>query len=161
MKMFLKASIISVLLTTPVFAADTASSFITPYVTRNEYNQQIAKLATPEQVKQLIQSMAAPVGTYADNLTATGSTISDALALTAQVNSVTTVPSGTGVILPAASTGIISIKIYNRGANTLNIYPSSTSDQIENYGAGVAFPLTAPSAVTMTRSSATEWRISP
>jgi hypothetical protein len=64
-----------------------------------------------------------------NNITATGTTQATAFALTANINIVTTTPAGSGVILPAVNKGGFplapgtSVKVYNRGANLLNIYP--------------------------------------
>jgi hypothetical protein len=61
-------------------------------------------------------------GTVANGLTATGNSQATALALSADINYVTTVAASTGVILPPMNPGD-SINIYNKGANTLAVYP--------------------------------------
>lgn len=61
-------------------------------------------------------------GEYADNLTATGSTQTDALQLNSTYSIVTTAATGTGVRLPAGEPSS-EILIKNLGANTLNVYP--------------------------------------
>jgi hypothetical protein len=62
---------------------------------------------------------------------ATGSTQGTAAALTASVNVINTVASGTGVIDSAATN--IPVRVLNRGANVLNFYPPSGA-QIESFG---------------------------
>jgi hypothetical protein len=61
-------------------------------------------------------------GLTANTLTAAGSTQATALALPADINFVTTAAAGTGVILPASSSGD-SFVVRNGGANACLIYP--------------------------------------
>ena len=58
-------------------------------------------------------------------LTAAGSTIADALAITNRLSVLTTVGSGTGVQLPASGGKGIYV-VVNKGANALSVYPQST-----------------------------------
>ncbi len=67
--------------------------------------------------------------TPATTLTAVGTTRTDALALTADINNVTTAASGTGVILPAATTGRV-VTIFNNGANLIQVYGAG-SDTVD------------------------------
>jgi hypothetical protein len=60
-------------------------------------------------------------GDVANTLTATGSTITDALQLSAVINNVTTTASSTGVKLPPAETGA-QVVVFNNGANSLTVY---------------------------------------
>ena len=60
------------------------------------------------------------------DLTATGSTSSDALALTSVFNQVSTTAASTGVMLPSTEMGE-DIVVANDGANTLTVYPQSGS----------------------------------
>jgi hypothetical protein len=90
-------------------------------------------------------STAVTAGTFlvtsvGDALTAAGTTRADALALTAQINNVTTAASGTGVILPAAVVGQIVI-IENAGANLIQVYGAG-SDTIDGVAATTGVPLT-------------------
>lgn len=62
---------------------------------------------------------------FADALTATGANQNNALALTREINRLTTVTSGTGVILPASVAGL-SIIVINSGANALQVYGAGT-----------------------------------
>lgn len=72
-------------------------------------------------------------------LTATGSIQSNALALTANNNDITTVASGTGVLLPAGTSVSnvgLEVTVWNNGANPLKIYPP-ISAQIDGLGLNV------------------------
>lgn len=86
-----------------------------------------------------------------DSLTATGSSISDALQLTRVYNNITTVAAGTGAKLwepddangtPTTISGI-EICARNAGANNLVLYPPTTSDAINDGTAGHGVSLTA------------------
>lgn len=88
-------------------------------------------------------------------LTATGTTQTDALALTKQKNIVTTTAAGTGVVLPTAIAGM-TITVFNRGANTLNCYPA-TGAAINALAANAAKTIAAGASETFTASSATQW----
>lgn len=57
----------------------------------------------------------------ANALTAVGTSRANALALTADMNNVTTATSGTGVILPASAVGLL-IRIMNNGASPITVY---------------------------------------
>ena len=63
-------------------------------------------------------------GDVGNSLTATGSTYSDALQLSAVVNRSTTTASGTGVKLMPAEAGA-SVFVINSGANALLVYPGT------------------------------------
>jgi hypothetical protein len=65
-------------------------------------------------------------GDVANGLTATGTTATDALALSAVVNVVATTASSTGVKLPPAEAGA-QVVVFNNGANTLTVYPQTGS----------------------------------
>lgn len=66
------------------------------------------------------------IGESAIGLTATGSAQSDALQLTADVNTVSTTASSTGVKLPKCEKGAMVV-VNNMGAQTLRVYPYETS----------------------------------
>jgi hypothetical protein len=87
-------------------------------------------------VPQTIRDLVVSVMSAAVGITAAGTTQGTATALTATINIVTTVSSGTGVILPS---GIRTV-IMHRGANPLLIYPPS-GGQLEALGTNVAFLL--------------------
>lgn len=84
-----------------------------------------AAVKTPYTVAQLLTA-GLPAESCADALTAAGSTRADALALTAQVNNVTTAAASTGVVLPAASVGQI-ITVFNNGANPIKVYGAGSA----------------------------------
>lgn len=67
----------------------------------------------------------AGAGFVSATTSAAGTTQGDGTALTRDLNIMTTVASGTGVILPAI-TALRTVIVYNNGANTLKIYGAST-----------------------------------
>lgn len=74
-------------------------------------------------------------------LTATGTSQADAAPLLAAVNLFTSVPPGSGALLPQVSaSNTLEITVLNRDANALNIYPSPGA-QIETLGTNVPFSL--------------------
>lgn len=76
-------------------------------------------------------------------LTAAGTTRADALALTKALNFLGTVASGTGVILPAASTVGIGgcVAVFNGGANAAKVYGAG-SDTIDGTAGATGVTLT-------------------
>lgn len=91
-------------------------------------------------------------------LVALGSTIADALALTANYNNIGTVSNGTGVLLPDDDIGR-QVRVRNAGANTLSVYPPTSSGTLNNLSAGIAFPLVAQCVATFTKVTATAWLV--
>lgn len=91
-------------------------------------------------------------------MTSSGSTITDSLKLVAVTNTITTSTSGSGVQLPNVSVGS-EILILNRSTNSINVYPDSSSNEIESLGAGIAQDLEENSSITFIKTSSTEWRI--
>src|SRR4051812_23098742 len=73
------------------------------------------------------------------SLTGAGTTQADALAMMADWNEITTTGAGSGVLLPTL-TGGQACAVFNRGANTLKVYPPSLS-QIDLLGANAAYSL--------------------
>lgn len=73
-------------------------------------------------------------------LTATGTTRADALQLAKEVNRLTTVASGTGVILPVGVIGM-RIRIYQSGANPVKVY-ASASETIDGTAGSTGVTLT-------------------
>lgn len=61
----------------------------------------------------------------ATDLTAAGTTITDALQLAAQVNNVTTAAASTGVKLPTGVIGMV-VRVFNNGASTMAVYASNS-----------------------------------
>lgn len=76
-------------------------------------------------------------------LTATGTTRANALALTKAINFLGTVASGTGVILPAASTVGVGgcVIVFNGGANAAKVYAAG-SDTIDGTAGATGVTLT-------------------
>ena len=95
-------------------------------------------------------------GAIATGLTAAGTTISDALDLTADTNVLGTVASGTGVQLPATELGD-SVEIYNGGANACTVYPDATDSQINGLVAGNGFLLATNTMCYCRKITATRW----
>lgn len=95
-------------------------------------------------------------GATATALTATGTTLATALALTADTNVFGTVASGTGCSLASCEIGD-SQEIYNGGANSLTVYPDTSSVQINALTAGNGFLLGANTMCYARRVSATRW----
>lgn len=89
-------------------------------------------------------------------VSAAGSTISDATALKASHNVVTTVAASTGVQLPNSEIGD-ELFIYNAtGTNALTIYPPSGST-INQLSASVGMLLPPYTAVKLKKSTSTAW----
>ena len=78
--------------------------------------------------------------TTATGLTATGTNRGTALALTSLVNNVTTVASGTGVVLQTCVVGQ-TIIVFNNGANVLKVYATG-SDTIDGTAGSTGVNLT-------------------
>ena len=76
----------------------------------------------------------------ANALTAAGSSRADALALTKQVNRITTAAASTGVVLPAAAAGV-AIVVFNDGANPVQVYAPG-SDTIDGTAGATGVALT-------------------
>lgn len=100
-------------------------------------------------------SVAQPVVT---GITAAGTTVTDATALTGVHNVVSTVASGTGVKLWAANTGT-TITVQNLGANDLEVYPVDGSGTINGAAGGAGITLAAATDVigVFTKISSTAW----
>jgi len=88
-------------------------------------------------------------------ITSSGSTNTSATAITTDINLVTTVAASTGVSLPTATVGRV-VRIVNRGANTLNVYPA-TSGIIDSLAANAAFLLPVNGFVEFLATSTTQW----
>lgn len=93
---------------------------------------------------------------YAGGISAAGTTIDDATALTATTNLVTTTASSTGVKLPDAEVGS-EIMVGNGGANTLKVYPPSSSGKINNASAGAAASVATLKGAIFRRMSSVDW----
>lgn len=96
-------------------------------------------------------------GTVNSAVSAAGSTISDATALKAGHNVVTTVASGAGVLLPNSEIGD-EIVVYNgTGTNALTVYPPTSSGTINQLSAGTGMLLSPYTAVRLKKVTATVW----
>ena len=99
-------------------------------------------------------------GAIATGLTATGTTLGTALAITADTAVFGTVGSGTGASLPATEIGD-SVEIYNGGANALTVYPDASNVQINALTAGNGFSLGVNTMCYARRITATRWIVNP
>ena len=88
-------------------------------------------------------------------VSAAGSTQADATALTVDYNVVTTVAASTGVKLPTGTAGR-RIVIVNKGANTLKIYPV-TSSYIDGELINAAISVGVNGSIELMASSSTQW----
>lgn len=97
-------------------------------------------------------------GSAATTLTAAGTTLGTALALTSQINNVTTAAASTGVALPAISTvGIgTEITIFNNGASPIKVYGPS-SNTIDGTAGATGVTLTNALRCKYVAVSATAW----
>ncbi len=76
-------------------------------------------------------------GFASDNLTAAGTSQTDAFAMGNAINQFTTVAASTGALLPTSVHGD-TIFVSNQGANSLSVYPPSGGN-INNGSANAAF----------------------
>jgi hypothetical protein len=88
-------------------------------------------------------------------ISAAGTNQGTATALTKDSNIVTTVASGTGVILPTAAAGM-TVFIKNAGANALAVYPAS-GGAIDALAANAAYSIPVGETRSYTASSTTQW----
>lgn len=97
------------------------------------------------------------VGDASPGLTATGTTIADALQLN-DINEFTTVGSGTGARLPVNASLGDTITVYvATGQSTLSVYPSVSTEQINAVTAGSAFSVATNKCAVFTKVSSTRW----
>ena len=90
-------------------------------------------------------------------VSAAGSSISDATALVASHNIVTSVAASTGVLLQNTEIGD-EVLVYNAtGTNALTIYPPTSSATINQLSAGVGMLLSPYTAVRLKKTTATTW----
>lgn len=95
------------------------------------------------------------IASSSGNLTASGTDQTGALALTKELNVVTTVASGSGVILPSSIIGM-RITVVNTGANSLLIYPA-TGGSINALTANDGYSLVTGQGIDFVAISATQW----
>jgi hypothetical protein len=89
-------------------------------------------------------------------LTAAGSNQSTALGLTSYNSVVETVTASTGVRLPSSPVLGEPVRIWNRGANALSVYPQ-TGAAIEALATNAAYSLPVNKAVELVPITATLW----
>jgi len=100
---------------------------------------------------------------HTDNITAAGSVQGDATLLAGGgVHIVTTVASGTGVILtPNANVSGLVMEVYNLGANNLNVYPAVGHNIIDiggtDLGANTPYVLSVGKIVEFRSRDANTW----
>ena len=90
-------------------------------------------------------------------LSAAGTTQATGTAITAQVNTFTTVAAGAGATLPSSAAIGSEVVIFNRGANALLVYPPS-GGSIESGAANAAVSVAAGGTARFTRETTTQWR---
>ena len=96
-------------------------------------------------------------GVINPTVSAAGTTITDATALTAGCNIVTTVGSGAGVKLMSAQASD-EVMVYNgQGSNALLIYPPSSSSTINQLSAGTPMSLAVWTVVRFKKIASGTW----
>lgn len=93
--------------------------------------------------------------TTSATVSAAGSNQGTATALTSDLNIITTVGSGTGVVLQTAAAGKTVI-VVNKGANALVVYPAS-GGAIDALGSNVGISVPVGGWIEFNGSSATQW----
>jgi hypothetical protein len=109
-----------------------------------------APCITPTQMSDLVVTAVPLVNT---GLAAAGSTQGTATVLTGQMNTVTTVPTGAGVVLPTPVAGQV-LYVSNQGANPLSVYPPSGAS-IDGLAANAPILIAAGSTNEMIATSST------
>lgn len=106
----------------------------------------------------------ASVGMPSLALTAAGNSLATALAAPSDAMQFTTVAASTGVRLPADATGTAGLfdtyLVVNHGANTLSVYPGTSSGKIANGSAGAAFSVAATKMATFVYLGTDNWAAS-
>ena len=88
-------------------------------------------------------------------VSAAGTVQGDATALIKEINVVSTVATGAGVVLPTAVAGMVLI-INNTSANTLNVYPAS-GGAVNSGSANAAYSHTSGASIQYYATSGTQW----
>jgi hypothetical protein len=114
---------------------------------------------SPEKAKCIEDEIATAqdLNSVAAAVTAAGTVIGDAFQLTAISNRIGTAAASTGVRLPRNVEIGGFCEIRNDGANTVNVWPAETTDQINNVAAGSAFTIAANVSGTFRRVAAARW----
>lgn len=95
-------------------------------------------------------------GRVATGLTAAGTTLATALALNATINFISTAAASTGVSLYSSQVGD-EMEVYNGGANTVKVYPDSSSNNINQLAAGSGMNLPVNTGCKFRKVSSTQW----
>lgn len=93
-------------------------------------------------------------GSISNAISAAGTVITDATDLRASINRITTAAASSGVQLPTMLQGD-SCVVHNAGANTLKVYPESSSVEINQLSAGTAMSLPVNTAALFFKTSGT------
>ena len=97
-------------------------------------------------------------GTLKTAISAAGTTLATATALTNATNLVSTAAAGAGVALPTAAAIGDTVYVFNDGSgNTMVVYPHKSTAQINNVTAGSGINLANNTACYFTMISATRW----
>jgi hypothetical protein len=99
----------------------------------------------------------APTFSSSGSLTAAGTTITDALALTSFVNLVGTAAASTGVKLPVDCPVGQVVYIANNGANSIKVYAQSSQTLNTTIVGATGTTVTALQALQCIRQSSTNW----
>lgn len=98
---------------------------------------------------------------FSDGVSAAGTTQGTATQLTAALNTVSTVASGTGVNLPASAPGL-AVTVQNTGANPLLVYPAQgATDTINGQAATVGVSLFPGVSAVFNCTAAGAWTVQP
>ena len=95
------------------------------------------------------------IRSIATGISAAGTTQGTATALTKEINVVSTVASGAGVVLPTAVAGMVLI-VNNTNANTLNVYPA-TGGVVNSGSTNAAYSHPAGASIQYYATSGTQW----
>jgi len=99
----------------------------------------------------------APTFSSSGSLTAAGTTVTDALALTSFVNLVGTAAASTGVKLPIECPVGQTVYIANNGANSIKVYAQSSQTINTSIAGATGTTVATTQALQCVRQSATNW----
>ena len=113
----------------------------------------------PEQASVLSTNTLGAAPTYAASgaLTASGTTIADALTLTSFINLVGTAAASSGVRLPITCPIGQVVYIANNGANAVRVYAQSSQTMNTSIAGATGVSVATTQAVQCIRQSATNW----
>jgi predicted RecA/RadA family phage recombinase len=127
---------------------------------------EIAALTADLLVRVQVEAVANASGTVGfggmprATVAATGSTVSDAAALSGGFNSVTAGDATKGVVLPTAPAAGTVVRVKNAAAAVLKVYPD-TSATINAIGSHGPISMAAQTTADFTADSTTQWYTSP